>query len=99
MSKSENVLIQKNVTTRVRGSGSSLNDAVDGAFAELRKNISQLYNVPIITMSASEVKILDEKISEKEEAFLYFFSKRVKKTYELELEITVSISFIDFERR
>lgn len=91
----ENMLIEITDTFTIYGTGDTKKEVIENGFKKLQSDVFKRIDHPIIHMIPKAVYLKEEHTEEKEEAFLYFFMKRKKKTYEITMDIEVVIKYID----
>lgn len=89
-----NVLVHENIEIECNGIGDNVNFAVENAFKDMREKLVKKIPYPIITISTEDVFLIDKKINKREEAFLYFFSKRIREEIFLKLRLKIKISYL-----
>ena len=82
---------------QVAGSGAEKDIAMANAMASIQKKTMQKYGKIMMRIEPIDVKILRAEAFRYTEKFLYFFLARERVKYEVELEITVEVSFLDPE--
>ncbi|MGY3776368.1 DUF4312 family protein [Helcococcus sueciensis] len=88
------VLVKENIELECLGTADNINKAVEEAFKDMRKKIMEKIPYPIITISTENVFLVDKKVNKTEEAFLYFFSKRIREEISLKLRVKINISYL-----
>lgn len=94
----KNILINEELEIICTGQGESVNKSVEDALNNMRSQIVQQISQPIITLTTERIELVERNDDVKKEAFLYFFSKRERKTINLKLRCFISVSYLDLER-
>lgn len=79
---------------QVNGVGLTRNDAIENGFAKMREKLSKSELGYIVHAKPQNVVIIEEKVYETIEKFMFFFWPRKKYKYEVQLKIDVQCSFI-----
>lgn len=90
----ENELIEVVETFTIHGVGDTEKEAVEMAFKQLPNEAFKHIDYPIIHMVPSKVHVKESREVDTNEAFLYLFMKRIKKTYDVILDVEVIIKYI-----
>ncbi|MFL8888769.1 DUF4312 family protein [Helcococcus kunzii] len=88
------VLVKNTLEIECSGVGESISYAVENAFKDMRKKLMEKIPYPIITISTEEVYLVNKRINKIEEAFLYFFSKRIREEISITLKVLINISYL-----
>ena len=91
----ESSLITINKEFILKGKGKSKKEAVESAFSKLREQVYKTIDYPIVHMIPNEVKILEVKVVDTTEAFMFVFMKRIKQSFRVELSVEVVIKYIE----
>lgn len=79
----------------ITGKGTTKKEAVEKAFSNLQKEVFKKVPDPIIHMVPNKVIFRDVRETEKDEAFLYVFMKRTTTTFEVTIDVEVTIKYIE----
>lgn len=82
----------------VSGKGEMKDKAIEEAFKKMRKQVGKDFTEPIVAIRTADVLLTEVKKNEKEEAFLIFFMKRKRITWNITVKIKIEIDYVDFER-
>jgi len=91
----QNNLREINESFILEGNGKTKKEAVNAAFTKLKDKISTSTDYPIIHMFPNEVHILELNEVDTTEAYMFFFMKRTKKSFQVKLEVEVVIKYIE----
>lgn len=91
----ENSLKEKIEVITISGKGLTKKEAVEKAFASLQKEVFKKVKEPIIHMVPNKVIYRNVEETEKDEAFLYVFMKRVTTTFNVTIDVEVTIKYIE----
>lgn len=89
-----NVLSKDKIEVICFGKGENIDKAIEDAFRDMRVKVMEKVKYPIITLLTQEVYLLDKSIESKQEAFLYFFSKREVIEHIVNLKMVIDISYL-----
>lgn len=79
------------------GEGENIKHAMESAFKEMRKTIGTTFDKPIISMRTEDVVLINSSKEDRTEAFFFFFSKRQKVIWNIQVKIKLAIDYIEFE--
>lgn len=89
---------QFTTTVRVKGKG----DAKARAFADALNHVQSavMRELPhiLLRIEPQDVRIVQAHESVRKEAFLFFFLRRERRTYSVELDVTVNVTAINLDR-
>lgn len=77
--------------------GDTIDQAMENAFKEMRREVGKTFNKPIVSVRTEDVVLIDYFKEQKTEAFLFFFSKRKKVSWNIKLKIKLVIDYIEFK--
>ncbi|ELI4053440.1 DUF4312 family protein [Salmonella enterica subsp. enterica serovar Rubislaw] len=93
-------MMKEQFTTTVRVKGKS--DAKARAFADALNHVQSavMRESPYILLriEPQDVRIVQAHESVRKEAFLFFFLRRERRTYNVELDVTVNVTAINLDR-
>lgn len=95
---SNNILVKEELVIECKGSDEDLNKAVENALGDMRSKLVQKIPYPIITLNTDRIELIDRKDDVRNEAFLLFFSKRERRTINLELKCNITVTYLKLER-
>ncbi|AMC93847.1 hypothetical protein AOC36_07570 [Erysipelothrix larvae] len=90
-----NHLVEDHLVMHVKGHGASQHSAVEDAFKSMRLELQTLIKDPIISVSADAIEVKNIQKTQAKEAFLYFFFKRIVDSYALELNIHLTVKYLN----
>lgn len=91
----ENSLRTINKEFILEGKGKTKKEAVESIFSKLRTQVYKTIDFPIVQMVPNEVHILDVKVVDTTEAFMFVFMKRTKQSYQIKMSVDVVIKYIE----
>ncbi|MFH8135299.1 DUF4312 family protein [Pantoea osteomyelitidis] len=83
---------------RVQGKGDSKAKAFADALSQVQSQVLRSTQKILLRIEPQDVQVLRAQESVRTEKFLFFFLARQRRSYSVELEITVSVSVIDSEK-
>lgn len=86
--------MKEQYTTQVQVKGKAFANALGNVQNTVLKSTQNI----LLRIEPQDVKVLRAELSVKKEKFLFFFLARERKTYSVELDITVNVTFIDTEK-
>lgn len=89
---------QYSTTVRVTGVGPTKAGAFSSAISQVQRQVLQKANLILLRIEPVDVAVIRAQESKKTERFLFFFLPREKRTFHVELDITVNITAIDPEK-
>ncbi|WP_028273445.1 DUF4312 family protein [Atopococcus tabaci] len=81
----------------VSGKGETKHQAIEQAFKEMRKKVGAEFSKPVVAIRTDDVVLTQVVKEEREEAFLFFFMKRIRETWNIQAKIKLSIDYVDFD--
>jgi len=91
-----NCLQEKTAEILLAASGANRKEALGNAFGKFKKEAyKQLDEALILHMEPIEVDILEEKVTETTEKFLFIFMPKVKTQVQLKVRILTRLKFIN----
>ena len=82
----------------VEGKGDSKAKAFADALSRVQNQVLRATQKILLRIEPQDVRVLRAQESVKSEKFLFFFLARQRRTYSVELEITVSVTVFDTEQ-
>ena len=82
----------------VEGKGDSKAKAFADAMSRVQNQVLRATQKILLRIEPEDVRVLNARESVKTEKFLFFFLARQRRTYSVELEITVSVTVFDTEQ-
>lgn len=89
---------QYTTAVTVHGKGESKAKAFADALSQVQSQVLRSTQKILLRIEPQEVRVLRAQESVRTEKFLFFFLARQRRTYSVELEITVTVSVIDSEK-
>lgn len=94
----KNIIIQKNQNVLVKGVGKNKQAAFAEALSRVSKNLTKNNSQLIFKIEPKNFEINEFKEIKKKEHFLFFFFPRIVKSYEVELNVNVDVSYIPVDK-
>lgn len=85
-------------TVTVSGKGESKSRAFADALNQVQQAVLRSTQKILLRIEPQDVRVISAHEAVKKEAFLFFFLAREKRSYRVELEITVNVTVIDTEK-
>lgn len=82
-------------TVKVSGKGDSKEKAFADALSRVQNTLLKSTSKVLLRIEPAEVKVVQAWQQVRKEKFLFFFLARERRSYGVELEITVNVSVID----
>ncbi|WP_312053278.1 DUF4312 family protein [Pantoea brenneri] len=82
----------------VEGKGDSKAKAFADALSRVQNQVLRATQKILLRIEPEDVRVLNARESVKTEKFLFFFLARQRRSYSVELEITVSVTVFDTEQ-
>lgn len=82
----------------VEGKGDSKAKAFADALSRVQNQVLRATQKILLRIEPEDVRVLNARESVKNEKFLFFFLARQRRSYSVELEITVSVTVFDTEQ-
>jgi len=89
---------QFTTTVNVSGKGDSKEKAFADALSRVQNTLLKTTGKVLLRIEPQEVRVVLARESVRKERFLFFFLARERRSYSIELEITVSVSAIDVNK-
>ncbi|CNI44597.1 putative cytoplasmic protein [Yersinia intermedia] len=89
---------QYTTQVQVKGKGDSKEKAFANALGNVQNTVLKLTQNILLRIEPQDVKVLNAELSVKNEKFLFFFLPRERKTYSVELDITVNVTIINTDK-
>lgn len=86
---------QFTTTVNVSGKGDSKPRAFADALSKVQNTLLKSTSKVLLRIEPQDVKVVRAHESVRKEKFLFFFLARERRTYSVELDITVSVTVID----
>lgn len=92
--------MKEQFTTRVTvsGRGDSREKAFADALSRVQSSVLKSSGKVLLRIEPLDVQVIHARESVRQEKFLFFFLARERRSYSVELEITVSVSAIDTDK-
>jgi len=85
-------------TVNVSGKGDSKEKAFADALSRVQSTLLKSSGKVLLRIEPQDVRVVLARESVRKERFLFFFLARERRSYSVELEITVSVSAIDVSK-
>ncbi|MEN3753406.1 DUF4312 family protein [Mangrovibacter sp. SLW1] len=85
-------------TVTVQGKGVSKAAAFSDAFSHIQREVLKGTSLVLLRIEPQDVKVIAARQLVRKEAFLFFFLRRERRTFSVELEVTVTVTAIDPEQ-
>ena len=82
-------------TVNVSGKGDSKERAFADALSRVQNTVLKATNKVLLRIEPQDVKVVQARQSVRKEKFLFFFLARERRSYSVELDITVNVTVID----
>jgi len=82
----------------VSGKGDSKGKAFADALSRVQSSVLRSTNKILLRIEPQDVRVLRAQESVRKEKFLFFFLARERRSYSVELEITVNVTVIDTDK-
>lgn len=82
----------------VQGKGDSKAKAFADALSKVQQQVLRTSQKILLRIEPMDVRVLRAQESVRKEKFLFFFLARERRSYSVELEITVSVTVIDTDK-
>ncbi|WP_034911805.1 DUF4312 family protein [Erwinia sp. 9145] len=89
---------QFTTTVNVSGKGESKARAFADALSRVQNTLLKSTNKVLLRIEPQDVKVVRAQESVRKEKFLFFFLARERRSYSVELDITVNVSVIDADK-
>ncbi|CNG98311.1 putative cytoplasmic protein [Yersinia thracica] len=89
---------QYTTQVQVKGKGDTKGKAFANALGNVQNTVLKSTQNILLRIEPQDVKVLKAELSVKNEKFLFFFLSRERKTYSVELDITVSVTIINTDK-
>lgn len=89
---------QFTTTVNVSGKGDSKEKAFADALSRVQSSLLKTSGKVLLRIEPQEVRVVLARESVRKERFLFFFLARERRSYSIELDITVSVSAIDVNK-
>lgn len=92
--------MKKHFTTRVKvsGKGESKARAFSDALNHVQTAVMKASPHILLRIEPQDVKVVRAHEAARKEAFLFFFLRRERRTYSVELDVTVNVTAIDLDK-
>lgn len=85
-------------TVNVSGKGDSKARAFADALSRVQNTLLKSTSKVLLRIEPQEVQVVQAREHVRKEKFLFFFLARERRSYSVELEITVSVTLIDVDK-
>ncbi|WP_338560563.1 DUF4312 family protein [Erwinia sp. E_sp_B04_7] len=85
-------------TVNVSGKGDSRERAFADALSRVQNTVLKATNKVLLRIEPQDVKVVQARQSVRKEKFLFFFLARERRSYSVELDITVNVTVIDTDK-
>lgn len=89
---------QFTTTVRVKGKGDAKARAFADALNHAQSAVMRESPYILLRIEPQDVRIVQAHESVRKEAFLFFFLRRERRTYSVELDVTVNVTAINLDR-
>jgi uncharacterized protein (TIGR03578 family) len=89
---------QYTTQVQVKGKGDTKGKAFANALGNVQNTVLKSTQNILLRIEPQDIKVLRAELSVKKEKFLFFFLARERKTYSVELDITVNVTMIDTDK-
>ncbi|CAX58018.1 MULTISPECIES: DUF4312 family protein [Erwinia] len=89
---------QFTTTVNVSGKGDSKERAFADALSRVQNTVLKSTNKVLLRIEPEDVKVVQARESVRQEKFLFFFLARQRRSYSVELDITVNVTVIDTDK-
>ena len=89
---------QYTTQVQVKGKGDSQEKAFANALGNVQNTVLKSTQNILLRIEPQDVTVLNAELSVKNEKFLFFFLPRERKTYSVELDITVNVTIINTDK-
>ncbi|ATM94276.1 putative cytoplasmic protein [Yersinia frederiksenii] len=89
---------QYTTQVQVKGKGDTKAKAFANALGNVQNTVLKSTQNILLRIEPQDVKVLKAELSVKNEKFLFFFLPRERKTYSVELDITVNVTIINTDK-
>ena len=89
---------QYTTQVQVKGKGDSKEKAFANALGNVPNTVLKSKTNILLRIEPQDVTVLNAELSVKNEKFLFFFLPRERKTYSVELDITVNVTIINTDK-
>ncbi|EDS6440432.1 DUF4312 family protein [Salmonella enterica subsp. VII serovar 1,40:g,z51:--] len=89
---------QFTTTVRVKGKGDSKARAFADALNHVQSAVMRESPYILLRIEPQDVRIVQAHESVRKETFLFFFLRRERRTYSVELDVTVNVTAINLDR-
>ncbi|KGT94340.1 cytoplasmic protein [Erwinia typographi] len=85
-------------TVNVSGKGDSKERAFADALSRVQNTVLKATNKVLLRIEPQDVRVVQARESVRKEKFLFFFLARERRSYSVELDITVNVTVIDTDK-
>lgn len=93
-----NILVKEELVIECSGSGEDTHKAVENALGDMRSKLVTKIKHPIITLTTDRIELIERNDDVRHEAFMFFFSKRERRTINLKLKCNITVNYLNLER-
>lgn len=85
-------------TVRVKGRGDSKAKAFSDALNHVQGSVLKSSPHILLRIEPQDVQVIQARVQVKKEAFLFFFLKREKQMFSVELDVSVNVTAINMDK-
>ncbi|WP_054179610.1 DUF4312 family protein [Trabulsiella odontotermitis] len=89
---------QFTTTVRVKGKGDSKARAFSDALNQVQSAVMKSSPHILLRIEPQDVQVVHAREAVRKEAFLFFFLRRERRSYSVELDVTVNVTAINLDR-
>ena len=89
---------QFTTTVRVKGKGDAKARAFADALNHVQAAVMKTSPHILLRIEPQDVQVVHAREAVRKEAFLFFFLRRERRTYSVELDVTVNVTAIDLDK-
>lgn len=89
---------QFTTTVRVKGKGDAKTRAFADALNHVQAAVMKASPHILLRIEPQDVQVVQAQEAVRKEAFLFFFLRRERRTYSVELDVTVNVTAINLDR-
>ncbi|MGY0145871.1 DUF4312 family protein [Edwardsiella tarda] len=89
---------QFTTTVRVKGKGESKARAFAEALNQVQATVMKSSPHILLRIEPQDVVVVQAQLAVRKEAFLFFFLRRERRTFSVELDVTVSVTALDLNK-
>lgn len=89
---------QFTTTVRVKGKGEAKARAFADALSQVQAAVMKSSPHILLRIEPQDVQVVQARESVRKEAFLFFFLRRERRMFSVELDVTVNVTAVDLEK-